>query len=110
MRTPRNPPLRRRLADFCARRLPDHVPLRERQRIEAYLLKLVAAAERPPLKGKGLDWLAIGRACSLERDIDPELRETLRPALATIIRETPTPSATDAKAKSAPVRAGAGPT
>ena len=87
----RSPPLRRRIADFCRGRLPALLAPRDLDRVETYLLGLVAGKAWPPMLGRAVDWLAISDACQVAPESLEAAQAALRPALKAILSEIPKP-------------------
>lgn len=74
-----------KITDFCRKRLTPFL-LADTERLEAYLLALIAHREYPPAKGRGVDWRTISEGCGIPYARLLEIKEEIRPALDAIMR------------------------
>lgn len=74
-----------KIADFCRTRLTP-VLHADAERVQSYLLKLIARREYPPTKGRGINWLRIAECCEIADSRLAEIKGEIRPALDAIVR------------------------
>lgn len=77
--------LANKIADFCRKRLTPFLHA-DTERLQSYLLSLIAHREYPPTRGKGIDWRAISESCEIGHSRLVEIKEEVRPALDAIVR------------------------
>lgn len=77
--------LANKIADFRRKRLTPFLHA-DTERLQSYLLSLVAHREYPPARGRGIDWLAISESCEIAHSRLVEIKEEIRPALDAIVR------------------------
>lgn len=83
----RNNAAARILGDFLSKRAAPLFPPLELERLRAYLLGLLARAERVPAIGRGFDWSRIAAAANVDRDLLIRAKDVLRPGLVVLQRE-----------------------
>lgn len=76
----------RKIASYCRVKLLPLLPALDVQILESYLLQLIARRERPPTKGRSLNWTAIAQDAAIDRSVIDTHRKIIRPALTAITR------------------------
>lgn len=89
----RNPAFPRMIAKFCRTRATAYFPPREVELLVSYIVGLFERGERPPARGRGLDWAAIADGAGLPRAPMIEASLVLRPGFDALRRELRKPSA-----------------
>ncbi len=81
--------LSHKITHFCQLKLAAHFELRDLERLETFLLGLIARRTLPPTRGKTYDWGMIAERSKAQREYLVKNRQAVRPALDAIVRTLP---------------------